>query len=162
MKRRLILAGMLLVVALGVSPLPAAAQAATVLTGGGTATQCQWALQVALPGDGSATGHFDLLMAGRLALYLPDGTELSLLHMQGQITSGSVNANGTVTFTGAGTQLIKVEQSNISQTVAVRFTTTAVPGGAGVGRFTAVLVFPPPMGGVTLNEDVVTGMITLH
>src|SRR5439155_16183450 len=35
MKGRLIIAGMLLVVALGVSPLPAAAQAATVLTGGG-------------------------------------------------------------------------------------------------------------------------------
>ena len=162
MKGRLLIAGMLLVVALGVAPVPAAAQATPVLTGGGIAGQCLFALQVALLEDGSAAGHFDLLMAGHLTLTLPDGTTFSLAHLQGQITNGSVNANGTVTFTGTGTQLMKVEQSNAWQTVPVRFTTTAVPGGAGVGRFTAVLEFPPPMDGVTLNEEVVTGMIMLH
>ena len=80
MKGRLIIAGMLLVVALGVSPLPAAAQAATVLTGGGTATQCQFALKVVIPGDGSATGHFDL-----------DGRKPVLALMREFVASGRID-----------------------------------------------------------------------
>jgi hypothetical protein len=160
MKERLMLAAMLVVIALSVSPLPVGAQAATMVTGGGTATQCQFAMQVAIAGNGVASGSFDLSMAGHLALTLPDGTKLSLLHLRGQVSGGAVNPDGSITFSGTGTQAMKVDQSNTWLDIPVSFTTTVRPGGAEVGGFTAVLMFP--VGGVTLNEDVVTGMITIH
>jgi hypothetical protein len=104
-------------------------------------------------------------MAGHLALTLPDGTKFSLLLLQGHVTGGSNNPDGSITFRGTGTQAT-LDQSHTWLNLPVKFTTTIRPGGAGVKGFVARLVFLTPAAPfpstVTLNERVVDGMIVIH
>jgi len=78
------------------------------LSGGGTASISQVAMNVTGDGSGSASGTFNCLMAGRSAFVLSDPA-FNLSHMmkvQATVTGGSVSeSTSTVTFTGSGFML---------------------------------------------------------
>jgi len=80
---------------------PAQARPGTMhLTGGGTATFSQLAVNVAIGPSGSASGSFECLMAGRSAFILPS----SLAHnmIVHATPTAAIVAGSVVTFTGPG------------------------------------------------------------
>ena len=80
---------------------PAQARPGTMhLTGGGTATFSQLAVNVAIDPSGSASGSFECLMAGRSAFVLPPFLAHNMI-VHATPTSAGV-AGSVVTFTGPG------------------------------------------------------------
>jgi hypothetical protein len=71
------------------------------LTGGGTATFSQIALNVAIDPSGSASGSFECLMAGRSAFVLPPFGLAHNMIVHATPTAASVTGS-VVTFTGPG------------------------------------------------------------
>jgi len=81
---------------------PAQARPGTMhLTGGGTATFSQIAVNVAIDPSGSASGSFECLMAGRSAFVLPPFSLAHNMIVHATPTAASV-AGSVVTFTGPG------------------------------------------------------------
>lgn len=100
MRRRL---GLLAAVASATALLGAqSATAATVhLSGGGTASISQVALNVTFDGSGSASGSFNCLMAGRSAFVLGAFGLSHIMKVQATPTAGSISGS-TATFSGPG------------------------------------------------------------
>ncbi len=71
------------------------------LSGGGTASISQVAMNVHFGGSGSATGSFECLMAGRSAFVLPAFGLAHSMIVHATPTAGSVSGT-TVTFSGPG------------------------------------------------------------
>src|SRR5437879_5999734 len=110
MKRFVILSAAVLLLAIILSPQPAAAQLVTArVNGGGTATfngaldqvgieGSQFGMQVDIYPDGSAQGNFKCLMAGR-----SDFPGFRIMEVTGKVTAGVGNpALGEATFSGDG------------------------------------------------------------
>jgi hypothetical protein len=88
-------------VALAIAAPAQAGQGAMRLTGGGTATFSQLALNVVIDPSGSATGSFECLMAGRSAFVLPPFGLAHNMIVHATPTAASVDGS-VVTFTGPG------------------------------------------------------------
>lgn len=118
--------------------LPASASAAGVTTviGGGTGSfgadldgdgnvdGSQFGLAVTIPGGGAATGQFLCLMAGRSQIL-----GLSVMSVQGVVTGGAFNADGSATFTGVAA--VNLGNGQIFRGLA--FAVTAWAGAPGLG-----------------------------
>jgi hypothetical protein len=143
MKRLVLSLVTILTVAISLPPRPAAAQGNTRVTGGGTGTfgadldgdgdidGSQFGIGVTIRGDGSAKGHFLCLMAGR-----SDILGLPIMAVQGQVTEGSDNADGSVTFSGSGT----VNLGNGQIFAGVPFTVTVTAGDPDVGTLQLTVI----------------------
>lgn len=154
---------------------PAFASAATsMVRGGGTGTfgadmdgdgnvdGSQFGMGVAIQGGGAARGHFLCLMAGRSQIL-----GLSLMSVEGRVTEGVLNADGSATFAGIGS----VNLGNGEIFRAVPFRVTAWPGGPGVGKMqlTVIGAFDGVPGDTNVgngnydlpNETVVSGRIAI-
>jgi hypothetical protein len=156
--------------------LPAFASAASVtrVQGGGTGTfgadldgdgnvdGSQFGMGVAILGNGAARGHFLCLMAGRSQIL-----GLSLMSVEGRVTEGVLNADGSATFAGVGS----VNLGNGEIFRAVPFRVTAWPGGPGVGKMqlTVIGAFDGAPGDTNIgngnydlpNETVASGRIAI-
>jgi hypothetical protein len=99
-------------------------------------------LGVTIRSDGSATGHWECVITGVLANSV-------------QVTSGSLNGDGSVTFSGPGT----VHFAGGGVFLCPLETLTITAGGPGVGTF----CLAPPSPGDTLcdHETVVNGNISI-
>jgi hypothetical protein len=125
----------LLMIAFAV-PASASPPGAAVVQGGGTGTfgadldddgnvdGSQFGMGVTILETGAARGHFLCLMAGRSKIL-----GLSLMSVEGEVTAGTLNADGSVTFSGTAS----VNLGNGQVFRGVGFSVTASPGGAGVG-----------------------------
>jgi hypothetical protein len=100
MKRRLGLLATLVSVAI---PLGAQNAAASTphLSGGGTASISQVAMNVTFGGSGSASGSFNCLMAGRSSFVLGAFGLSHIMKVQATPTAGSISGS-TATFSGPG------------------------------------------------------------
>jgi hypothetical protein len=133
----------LVMLALGLTPLSVDAQSPARVTGGGTGTfgadldgdgridGSQFGIAVILAGGGAAQGHFTCLMAGRSQIL-----GLHLMAVQGRVTQGVANANGSVTFRGVAT----VNLGNGQQFRGVPFVVTVTAGGPGVGTLQLTVI----------------------
>jgi hypothetical protein len=133
----------ILTVAISLPPRPAIAQGGTRVTGGGTGTfgadldgdgdidGSQFGIGVTIRADGSAQGHFLCLMAGR-----SDILGLPIMAVQGQVTEGSDNSDGSVTFSGSGT----VNLGNGQIFTGVPFTVTVTAGDPEVGTLQLTVI----------------------
>src|SRR5438132_4439064 len=81
------------------TPAPAAARPAQHLTGGGTASISQVAMNVAFDGSGGASGSFECLMAGRSAFVLGDFGLKHIMAVHAPPTAGVAGASGA-SFSG--------------------------------------------------------------
>jgi hypothetical protein len=91
-------------------PIPAgAATDVRHLSGGGTASISQVAMNVAVEGSGSAWGSFECLMAGRSGFVLGAFGLSHNMIVHARPTSGSVNGS-VVTFSGIGTLILDGRQ----------------------------------------------------
>jgi hypothetical protein len=102
---------------------PAQARPGTMhLTGGGTATFSQLAVNVAIAPSGSASGSFECLMAGRSAFVLPPFGLAHSMIVHATPTAATVTGS-VVTFTGPGRLTMdgktKVNPIHVSVTVDV-------------------------------------------
>jgi len=88
-------------VVLAVGGSASAALSSGHLSGGGTATISQVAMNVALNGDGSASGQFECLMAGRSGFVLGAFGLAHNMIVHATPTSGAV-AGSVITFAGPG------------------------------------------------------------
>jgi hypothetical protein len=79
------------------------------LSGGGTASISQVAMNVTIDGSGSAAGSFQCLMAGRSGFVLGDFGLAHNMIVHATPTSGSV-VGSTVTFAGAGSLILDGHQ----------------------------------------------------
>jgi hypothetical protein len=79
------------------------------LSGGGTASISQVAMNVAVDGSGTASGSFECLMAGRSGFVLGDFGLAHNMIVHATPTRGSV-AGSVVTFSGAGTLILDGHQ----------------------------------------------------
>jgi hypothetical protein len=79
------------------------------LSGGGTASISQVAMNVAIDGSGSASGSFQCLMAGRSGFVLGDFGLAHNMIVHATPTRGSV-AGSTVTFAGSGSLILDGHQ----------------------------------------------------
>ena len=79
------------------------------LSGGGTASISQVAMNVAVNGSGTASGSFECLMAGRSGFVLGDFGLAHNMIVHATPTSGSV-AGSVVTFAGVGTLILDGHQ----------------------------------------------------
>src|SRR6266508_997681 len=107
MKSLILLSAAILTATITLVPLPAVAQSTLRVTGGGTGTfsadldgdgdldGSQFGLGVTISANSSAKGHFLCLMAGR-----SDILGLPVMAVQGPVSSGGVNGDGSVTFSG--------------------------------------------------------------
>ncbi|HEU0022429.1 MAG TPA: hypothetical protein VFR55_12280 [Dehalococcoidia bacterium] len=137
------IAAILLIAGLVVSTHTALADDVTRVTGGGTATfnadldgdgeidGSQFGLGVRILGNSSANGHFQCLMAGR-----SDILGLPLMAVEGKVTTGNVNSDGTATFGG----LARVNLGDGTIFSDVPITVTASAGGPGVGTLTLTVI----------------------
>jgi hypothetical protein len=170
----LLLAGMLLL-ALSFTPRPASAQGTVRVTGGGTGTfdadldgdgdidGSQFGIGVTIRANGSAKGHFLCLMAGR-----SDILGLPVMAVQGPVDEGTVNGNGSATFSGVGS----VNLGNGTIFNGIPFDVTVTAGGPGVGtlQLTVIGAFDgvpgdtlPGNGNYDLPvETVASGRIKIH
>jgi hypothetical protein len=133
----------ILAVATFLPPRPSIAQGNTRVTGGGTGTfgadldddgdidGSQFGIGVTIRADGSAQGHFLCLMAGR-----SDILGLPIMAVQGQVTDGSDNGDGSVTFSGSGS----VNLGNGQIFTGVPFVVTATAGDADVGTLQLTVI----------------------
>jgi len=157
------------------SPLPVGAQVAVRVTGGGTGTfgadldgdgdidGSQFGIGVTIRANGSAQGHFLCLMAGR-----SDILGLPVMVVQGPVSSGDVNGDGSVTFSGVGT----VNLGNGTIFGGIPFAVTVTAGGPGVGtlQLTVIGAFDGVPGDTLLGngnydlpvETVASGRIKIH
>ncbi len=168
MKRLATLLVAVLVVAITLWPQSMAAQSTVKINGGGTGTfgvdldgdgdvdGSQFALGITLQADGSAQGHFECLMAGRSKMDGPLMT-FHLMAVEGPVTSGSVNGDGSITLSGTGS--VKMNNGRGPTTLTgMTFIVKVAAGGPGKG--TLELTVP---GVITLpTENVSTGQITIH
>src|SRR5439155_17207710 len=90
----------------------------TDLDGDGDIDGSHFGIGISITGNGSAKGHFECLMAGNA-----DILGLALMAVEGNVTSGSVNANGSVTFSGVAT--VNLGKSTMLKGVPFRVTVTA-------------------------------------
>ena len=165
-------------VTITLSPSSVIAQGTVRVTGGGTATfgvdmdgdgdidGCQFGMMVDLRDDGSAEGHLLFAMAGKFDFV---GNMFSI---QGPVTEGEVNADGSVTFRGCG----PMNQIGVGKIYTVPcgvpFEVTVGAGGRGVGtiQFTAIGFFAGGPGDTDLTngnydqptQTVRSGQITVH
>jgi len=151
----LLLAGVSLALTLGAANAAQAAPIVAQVGGGGIAVfdapdaaqylgmTTPFGIGVTLRSDGSAMGHFECLITGVLA---------NSVH----VTSGSVNADGSVTFSGPGT----VHFAGGGVFLCPLETIVVTAGGPGVGTF----CIGPPSPGDTVcdHETVVNGNISIH
>ena len=156
MRRLIFLLTVTLLVAVAASPLPAAAQAPTHVSGGGTAvgldSSSQFGMNVTVAGDGSVSGDFNCVMAGKSAMM-----GLSDMTVRGRVTTVTIST-GTATFGGTGTLNMKSAQSSNRETMTVAFSVTVTPGGAGVGT----LGLAVPAASFSMSETVTSGQISIH
>ena len=103
----------------------------TDLDGDGDVDGSHFGIGISITGNGSAKGHFECLMAGNA-----DILGLALMAVEGNVTSGSVNANGSVTFSGVAT--VNLGKSTMFKGVPFRVTVTA--GTPGVGSLTLTVI----------------------
>ena len=104
---------------------PAGAALATYhLSGGGTASISQFAMNVAIDGSGSASGSFECLMAGRSGFVLGDFGLAHNMIVHATPTNGSV-AGSVATFTGTGRLILDGRQKMDPIHVVVRADTAA-------------------------------------
>jgi len=101
------------------------------LDGDGDIDGSHFGIGISILGNGSAKGHFECLMAGNA-----DILGLALMSVAGNVTNGSVNANGSVTFSGVAT--VNLGKSTMFKGVPFRVTVTA--GTAGVGTLTLTVI----------------------
>jgi hypothetical protein len=175
MKSMMLLSAAIFTVAIFLPPRAAVAQGNTRVTGGGTGTfgadldsdgdidGSQFGMGVTIRADGSAQGHFLCLMAGR-----SDILGLHIMAVQGQVTDGSDNGDGSVSFSGSGT----VNLGNGQIFTGVPFTVTVTAGDPEVGtlQLTVIGAFDDVPGDtVTGNgnydlpiETVSSGRIEIH
>lgn len=140
MKRLVFLAA---VTMMCLQPAFASAADVTMVRGGGTGSfgadldgdgqidGSQFGLGVAILGDGAARGNFLCLMAGRSEIL-----GLHLMSVQGKVTGGVLNADGSATFSGTGS--VNLGDGTIFR--GVPFRVTARPGGPGVGEMQLTVV----------------------
>ena len=114
---------------------PAQARPGTMhLTGGGTATFSQLAVNVVIGPSGSASGSFECLMAGRSAFVLPPFGLAHNMIVHATPTAATV-AGSVVTFTGPGrltmdgTQTLDIHVSVTVDVAAQSFELTVVEVG---------------------------------
>jgi hypothetical protein len=100
MRSRLVRLGLVAGVALALSAQSAPA-ATGQLSGGGTASISQVAMNVAFGGSGSASGSFNCLMAGRSAFVLGAFNLAHIMKVQATPANGSVSGS-VATFSGPG------------------------------------------------------------
>jgi hypothetical protein len=124
-------------------PAFASAAGATRVHGGGTGSfgadldgdghpdGSQFAMGVALPGNGDATGRFLCLMAGR-----SEFLGLPLMKVDGKATAGSLNEDGSATFSGVGT--VNLGDGQIFR--GVPFRVTAWEGGPDIGKLQLTVI----------------------
>ena len=93
-----------LALTLGVSGRPAFADASHHLSGGGTATISQVAINVWITDSGDASGSFECLMAGRSAFVLPAFGLSHIMAVHATPSAGTISGS-VATLSGAG-QLI--------------------------------------------------------
>jgi hypothetical protein len=101
------------------------------LDGDGQIDGSQFGLVVAIVGNGTARGSFLCLMAGRSEIL-----GLHLMSVQGQVTGGVLNADGSATFSGIAS--VNLGGGTIFRSVP--FQVTAWPGGPGVGKMQLTVV----------------------
>jgi len=159
-----------------ISFVPASASAAgvTMVHGGGTGSfgadldgdlqidGSQFGFVVVIMGGGAARGSFLCLMAGRSQIL-----GLHLMSVQGQVTGGALNADGSVSFSGIAS--VNLGKGTIVQ--GKTFRVTAWLGGPGVGKMqlTVVGAFDGVPGDMTPGngnydlpvETVATGQIAM-
>jgi hypothetical protein len=129
---------------LALVPVPALAEPAAHITGGGTGTfgrdldgdgdidGSAFGMGVTILGGDAAKGHFECLMAGNA-----DILGLPLMAVEGRIRSGTVNvASGTVTFAGVAT----VNLGNAGRFKEVPFQVQIAPGGPGEGTLQLTVI----------------------
>jgi len=140
-----------------VMPPFASAAGVTMMHGGGTGSfgadldgdgqidGSQFGLVVAIMGNGAARGSFLCLMAGRSEIL-----GLHLMSVQGQVTGGVLNADGSATFSG----IASVNLGGGTIVPGKPFQVTAWPGGPGVGKMqlTVVGAFDGVPGDTTLGN----------
>lgn len=113
-------------VAMAVAPVAHGAQRLAKVSGGGTATfdfieglQSQFAIGATAYDDGSAQGHFVCMI-------------VAVVTISGEVAKGSLNADGSVTFSGVGRGIDHVLGGPFED---CPFEVTLWSGGPGVGRF---------------------------
>jgi hypothetical protein len=107
---------------------------------------------IIVAGDGSVSGHFNCVMAGRSAM-----TGLSDMTVRGPVTSASVTS-GKEIFGGVGTLNMKFAQSSKRETMTVPYSVTVTPGGPGVGTLALVV----KAASFAMAETVTSGQISIH
>jgi len=133
------------------------------LDGDGQIDGSQFGFVVAMTGNGVARGSFLCLMAGRSEIL-----GLHLMSVQGQVTAGVLNTDGSATFSG----IASVNLGNGTIFRGVPFRVTVLPGGPGVGsmQLTVVGAFDGVPGDTTPGNDnydlpvetVATGQIAMR
>ena len=104
------------------------------LDGDGDIDGSHFGIGVSIFGNGSAKGHFECLMAGNA-----DILGLPLMAVEGNVTNGSVNANGSATFDGAAT--VNLGKSTMYKAVPFSVTVTAGGPQAGTLKLTVIGAF---------------------
>ena len=157
MKKLVKLLQAVLLAAATLAPNQVAAQATSVvatINGGGTANMddgegiSAFGMGVKLLSDGSANGHFECV--DQFGDTFPG-------NFIGQVTSWSMNADGSVSFSGTG-KVINIPggpfASDLSFTVTIQQF-----GGAGVGHWTLDV---PDLGGIICLETLISGHIVMR
>lgn len=142
MRRGFILAAVAMAAVSGLLPAPAAAEGPKVVRGGGAGTfsadldgdgeidGSRFGFGVLVWGGGSASGHFECLMAGD-----SDILGLALMAVEGKVAAGSAS-DGTATFSGVGT----VNLANGTKFKGVPFSVTVAAGGPETGTLTLTVI----------------------
>ena len=104
------------------------------LDGDGNIDGSHFGIGASIYRDGSAIGHFECLMAGNARIL-----GLPLMAVEGNVNSGSGNANGSATLSGIST----VNLGNGQIFRGVPFSVTVRAGGPGVGslKLTVIGIF---------------------
>jgi hypothetical protein len=134
------------------------------LDGDGESDGSQFGMGIIIHTDGSAQGHFLCLMAGR-----SDILGLLLMAVQGQVTEGNVNPDGSVTFSGDD-GAVNLGNGTIFRGVPFEVVVTA--GGPGIGKLqlTVIGAFDGVPGDTDIGngnydlpvETVHSGLIKIH
>jgi hypothetical protein len=132
------------------------------LDGDGEIDGSHFGIGVSILGNGTANGHFECNMAGNA-----DILGLPLMAVQGKVTTGSANVDGSVTFGGSAT----VNLGNGTMFNNVPFSVTVNAGGPGVGnlKLTVIGAFDGVPGDTNIGngnydlptETVATGQIKM-
>lgn len=157
-----------------VGGIPASAVDTAVVTGGGTGTfgadidgdgrmdGSQFGFGVVLSSSGAARGHFECLMAGRSQIL-----GLPVMSVEGRVTGGTMNADGTVTLSGTAT--VNLGNGQIFRSVPFEVVITAGGPGTGGLKLTVVGTFDGVPGDAVAGngnydlpqESVASGHITI-